>query len=136
MIKSEEKEKYMIYVKPETIKKADDIFKKVGFKCRSDFIDKAIIFYCGYVSSVNFEDYYPEVIVSTVKASLDSFQDRMGSLLFKNAVELDMLMHITAANYELDSDILKRIRGKCVDEVKKLHGRVSLDDAYKYKEGK
>lgn len=133
MVKFKNKEKTTIYIDPEIIKKADENYQKSGFRSRSEFIEKAINFYCGYVSAEKFTDYYPEIIVSTVKASVDCLGDRMGSLLFKIAVELDMLMHITAAGYELDGDILKRIRGRCVDEVKRLHGRISLDDAYRYK---
>ena len=34
------------------------------------------------------------------------------------AVELDMLMHVTAANFRVDEDTLSRLRGKCVKEVK------------------
>ena len=63
------------------------------------------------------------------------FENRISSLLFKNAVELAMMMHITAANFRIDQDTLSRLRGKCVNDVKRLNGRIDFEDAVKYQKG-
>lgn len=104
-------------------------------RSRSEFIEKAIHFYAGYVSAEDCRDYFPEAIVSTVQGSLDSFENRMASLLFKNAVELAMMMHVAAANFRVDEDTLSRLRGKCVNDVKRLNGHITFDDAVKYQKG-
>lgn len=57
------------------------------------------------------------------------------SLLFKLAVELSMMLHVTAANNEIDEDTLSRLRGMCVEEVKRLHGSVSMENAVKFQKG-
>ena len=59
----------------------------------------------------------------------------MASLLFKMAVELSMSLHVTAANSEIDEKTLAKLRGLCVDEVKRIRGAVSFDDAYKFQKG-
>lgn len=53
-----------------------------------------------------------------MQGSLDSLEDRMASLLFKIAVELCMVLHVTAAANQIDEDTLSRLRGLCVEEVK------------------
>ena len=68
-------------------------------------------------------------------APLDGFEDRMASLLFKLAVETAMMLHVTASNNEIDEEILSELRGLCVNEVKRLHGRISLEDALKFQKG-
>ena len=70
-----------------------------------------------------------------MQGTLDTFENRMASLLFKNAVELSMMMHITAANFRIDQDTLSRLRGKCVNDVKRLNGRIDFEDAVKYQKG-
>ncbi len=89
----------------------------------------------GYLTADDGQEYFPNVIVSTVKGSLDSLENRMASLLFKMAVELSMTLHVTAAANQIDADTLSRLRGLCVEEVKRLHGAVRLEDAVKFQNG-
>lgn len=130
-----DKNKFALWAYPETLERVEKLYREDGCKSRSEFIEKAINFYCGYLTAENYREYFPSVIVSTVKGSLDSFENRMASLLFKTAVELSMMLHMTAANYDIDEEMLSRLRGMCVKEVKRLHGTVSLDDAVKFQKG-
>ncbi len=135
VINMADKNKFALWAYPETLERVEKLYREDGCKSRSEFIEKAINFYCGYLTAENYREYFPSVIVSTVKGSLDSFENRMASLLFKTAVELSMMLHITAANYDIDEEMLSRLRGMCVKEVKRLHGTVSLDDAVKFQKG-
>ena len=135
VINMADKNKFALCAYPETLERVEKLYREDGCKSRSEFIEKAINFYCGYLTAENYREYFPSVIVSTVKGSLDSFENRMASLLFKTAVELSMMLHITAANYDIDEEMLSRLRGMCVKEVKRLHGTVSLDDAVKFQKG-
>ena len=110
-------------------------FEADNCKSPSEFIEKAIIFYCGYLASEEYKQYLPNVLVSTMQGSLDSFEDRMATLLFKIAVELCMVLHVTAATNQIDEDTLSRLRGLCVNEVKRLRGSVRLDDAVRFQNG-
>ena len=130
-----DKNKFALWAYPETLERVEKLYREDGCKSRSEFIEKAINFYCGYLTAENYREYFPSVIVSTVKGSLDSFENRMASLLFKTAVELSMMLHMTAANYDIDEEMLSRLRGMCVKEVKRLHGTGSLDDAVKFQKG-
>ena len=131
-----DKNKFAVWIYPETLERVEKLYREDGCKSRSEFIEKAINFYCGYLMAENYREYFPSVIVSTVKGSLDSFENRMASLMFQYAVELTMMMHVTAASFQVDEETLSRLRGKCVNDVKKLNGRINFDDAVKYQKGK
>ncbi len=119
----------------ETVARIEKCYRESGCRSKSDFIDKAVGFYCGYLTAENYRDYFPDVIVSTLKASLESMESRMGSLLFKMAVELAMLENVMAATYDIDESLLQRLRGMCVQDVKAINGRISFEDAVRYQSG-
>lgn len=117
------------------MEKIEKLYRAENVKSRSEFIEKAINFYCGYLTANDGKEYFPQVIVSTLQGTLGAFENRMASLLFKMAVELSMSLHVTAANSEIDEETLAKLRGLCVDEVKRIRGAVSFDDAYKFQKG-
>lgn len=131
----ENKKKFALWIHPSTIEKVDRLYKLDNCRSKSEFIEKAVQFYSGYVTAQDGRDYFPEAIVSTVQGTLDSFENRMASLMFKNAVELAMLMHVSAANFHVNDETLSRLRGKCVSDVKRLNGHITFDDAVKYQKG-
>ena len=136
MVNFSEKAKYTLYIDPAVLKRVDDLYKQDGCKSKSEFIEKAVSFYCGYLTAENYRDYLPKVILSTVQGTLDSFENRMATLLFKMAVELSVLNRVTAATVDVEELNLTRLRGRCVDDVKRINGCISFDQAVKDEENK
>lgn len=130
-----DKRKFALWIHPETLDKVEKNYRNDDCRSKSEFIEKAIMFYTGYLIANDYRGYFPNIIVSTVKGNLDSLESRMASLLFKLAVELSMVLHVTAATNNIDQDSLSRLRGLCVSEVKRLHGSISMEDAVKYQKG-
>ncbi len=130
-----DKTKFPLWTYPETMEKVKRLYREDNCKSRSEFIEKAINFYCGYLTAENYKEYFPSTIVSTVKGTLDGFENRMASLLFKIAVELSMMLHVTAANTDVDAETFSRLKGMCIEEVKRLHGSVSFEEAFKFQKG-
>lgn len=57
-------------------------------------------------------------------------------MLFKLAVELDMMMNVLAAGMEVSEGDLKQLRERCVQEVRQTGGNITFLDAVRYqKEG-
>ena len=56
-------------------------------------------------------------------------------LLFKLAVEQDMVMNMLAAGMEIPDEQLSALRDRCVRDVKKTSGSISLNDAIRYQRG-
>lgn len=46
-----------------------------------------------------------------------------------------MMMNVLAAAMEIPEEQLRELRGRCIQEVKKTHGMISLDDAVEYQNG-
>ncbi len=134
-MEKEKKIRIPLWIYPSVEEKIQKNFEADNCKSPSEFIEKAILFYCGYLASEEYRQYLPNVLVSTMQGSLDSFEDRMATLLFKIAVELSMMLHVTAAANEIDEDTLTQLRGLCVEEVKRLRGSVRLDDAVRFQNG-
>lgn len=75
------KRKFALWVQPDTLKKVEKLYRDDDCKSRSEFIEKAILFYAGYLTANDYRGYFPNVIVSTVKGTLDSLENRGKSAL-------------------------------------------------------
>ena len=136
MEKDSKKVKFGLVLTPETFEKVEQLYKSDNAEFRSEFIERAIIFYCAYLSSENYSDYLPKIVISTIKNTLDGFETRMASLLFKMMVEISVLSRVTAATVDTSELNLPRIRSDCVRDVQRTQGFISLAEAVKEMENK
>lgn len=125
-----------LWLYPDTIKRADELFPKNNCKSRSEFIEKAIIFYSGYITSGENNKFLPSAITSTLAGIVENSENRMARLLFKLAVEMSMMMNVLASNVEIDETLLQKLRGKCINDVKKTIGSITFEKVVKYQKGK
>lgn len=131
----ENKKKFALWMYPETYEKVESLYKEDNCESRSEFIEKAVLFYAGYLTSQNRDGYLPSVVTSTLKAIVAESDNRTSRMLFKIAVELAVLQNVVAATNEIDEVTLNRLRGECVKEVKRLNGSLSFDDAVDWQKG-
>jgi len=129
------KEKFALWVYPETMEKVRKTYKEANCRSQSEFIQEAIEFYWGYLTAKGNTNYLAPMIQLTMKATLNSMEDRLAGLLFKLAVEMAMTMHILASQSEVEEENLHRLRGYCVEEVKRLRGRISFDKTWEKQKG-
>lgn len=129
---AEEKVKFALRLEPETRELVKQLYEQDNCRSQNEFIEKAIRFYAGYLSAANGTDYLAEVLVSMLQGSLQDTENRIARLLFKLSVETSMMMNVLAAGIEINDDELRRLRGKCVNDVKRTNGRLSFDEAVKY----
>ena len=134
-INQTEKRKFALWISRDTIELAKQHYKDDNCSSASEFIEKAILFYLGYLSSQENRDYLAQVIPSTVKGIVDESSNRMGRLLFKMAVEQAVASNILAAVCEVDQQELKRLRGQCVQEIKRTNGMLSFEQALDWQRG-
>ncbi len=125
---------YMI--EQEVVDKLEKHYKDDGSRSKSEFVERAINFYCGYVTAENYREFFPKVVLSTIQGTLDSFENRMATLIFKMAVELSVLNRVTAATVDVEELNLTRLRGRCVEDVKRINGCISFAQAVKDEENK
>ena len=130
MENKEEKRKFALWVRESTLEKVRQWYSSDNCASQSEFIEKAVLFYIGYLAAENAGDYLPKIIVSTLKGIVNESGNRISRILFKLAVELAITMNVVAATCNISREQLDQLRGMCVNQVKKTKGSYSFADAY------
>ena len=131
----EDKKRFALWAKKETLQKIDDWYKKANCLTKSELVEKAVDFYVGYLSSNDNKEYLPHIVLSTLKGIVAESENKQGRVLFKLAVEMAVMMNLMASIQEIDEVDLERLRGECVKEVKRLNGWFSFEDALDWQKG-
>lgn len=127
---AEVKERITAWLYPSTLEVIDKALPRDGSKTRSEFLEKAAQFYAGYVAGEDALAFLPPTLVAGIDKTMSRYENRIASILFKQSVELAM-MQVLAAGMEIDSGELHRLRGRCVEDLKRTKGHVSLADVVK-----
>lgn len=122
--------KFPFWVTPKTMETVKEMYKDDDCRSQSEFIEKAINAYIGYLRADNSPGMLPNYMLSTMKAIVDNSDNRQNRMLFKLAVEMAMMMNILAAHCEIEEKSLSTLRYNCIEEVKRINGMLSFDDAY------
>lgn len=128
------KEKMAVYFQPETIKKIEQEYREDNCASKTEFIEKAVKFYIGYLRQQEEVNYLSPMITETMKAQIKGTEQRLARLIFKVAVELGKLSHMTAAMNDIDDETLKSLHAMCVTEVRKINGIIDYEDAVEYQQ--
>ena len=125
-----------------TVWLSDEAWNQVSLHYREDnctfqneYIEKAILFYSGYLDAQNASAYLPRILSDVLEGQLDALGSRMGRLLFKLAVEQNMTANILASEINAGLDEVEKLRIRCVREVKQINGEIKFEDALKYQKG-
>ena len=121
------KEKFAFYLSPEKKAILERRYREDGSRSLTAFIERAVDFYLDYLSANDAGLFLPTAIKSYVDGRLGQLEIRMASLLYKQAVEQDMVAGILADAYQFSEDDLQRRRAESINNVKKTNGRISLD---------
>lgn len=134
-IMAREKIKFALRIAPETQQLVKELCERDNCQSQNEFIEKAIRFYAGYVSGKEATAYLPPALVAAMRGTVQDSENRIARLLFKLAVEVNMMMNVLAAGMEISDEDLKTLRARSVREVKQTNGRISFKDAIDYQRG-
>ncbi len=123
------KKKFLLWAYPSTLELVKNNYRKDKCKSQSEFIERAIQYYVGRVTADEDMSYLPNAFLSNMKSIVAESDTRISRLLFKIAVELAVTMNVVAATNEIDEIALSRLRGECVNEIKRINGTISFEDA-------
>jgi metal-responsive CopG/Arc/MetJ family transcriptional regulator len=121
-----------IWLSPNIMNSLDDMKSKANCKSRSEFIEQAIKFYSEYNDSMNKGQYLPLSISSAMNGMIKVSEDRISKRLFKNTVELSMIMNVLSATVDIDNDTLKKLRVKCIREINGTNGKLDFEEINRY----
>lgn len=132
MAAPKDKEKFALWLYPETLEKVKELYKEDDCISKSEFIEKAIRFYVGFLTAEDKSNFLPNMFLSNMRGIVAESDTRISRLLFKMSVEMAMMMNLLAFEYQVDPDVLERLRGECVKEVQRLNGRFSFENAVEW----
>ena len=132
---TDEKVKFLMRIDPATDRKVKSAIPLANCRSQNEFVEKALQFYCDYVLSQDCFSVLPPMLVAAIRATVQTSENHICRLMFKLAVEMDMMMNVLAAAMEIPEEQLRELWGRCVQEVKNTHGMISLDDAVEYQNG-
>ena len=121
------KEKFALYLAPEKKALLERRYQEDGSRSLTAFIERAVDFYLDYLSANDVGLFLPTSLKSYVDGRLGQMENRMSSLLYKQAVEQDMVAGILADAYQFSKEDLRRRRAESINNVKTRNGRISLD---------
>ena len=122
-----EKDTLAVYLAPEKKAELESRCHEDGSKSMTEFIRRALDFYLGYLDAQNAGIFLPAAIRSCINGRLGTMENRMASLLFKQAVELDMCERILADSFELNEAYLRRKRAESIESVKRTNGKLRFE---------
>ena len=131
----EAKERIPAWLYPSTLETIDKLVKENNCKSRSDFLETAAQFYAGYLSGQEATAYLPPALVAAMRGTVQDSENRIARLLFKLAVEINMMMNVLAAGMEISDEDLRQLRARAIREVKQTNGRINFKDAIDYQRG-
>lgn len=126
------KEKFPLWAYPETLEEVGEVYEQDNCRSKSEFIEKAVKFYLGYLKQEKNVNYLSPMITSTMEAVVNGCGQRMNRNMFKIAVELGKIAHTLAAANDVDDDTLRELHTKCVDEVRHINGAISFESAVRF----
>ena len=131
---AEEKVRFQMRIDPDTDRTIKAAIPLAHCRSQNEFVEKALRFYCDYLNASDCTAVAP-MYLSAIRGTVQDTENRICRLLFKLAVEQDMVMNVLAAGMEISEDTLHALRGRCVQNVKKTNGSVTLDKAVEYQNG-
>ena len=129
------KTRFALWINEDALKQVQDHYQSDYCKTQSEYIEKAIRFYTGHLHAEHTEQYLPRVLSGTLEGHLSVFADRVAKLMYKQAVELDMVTNLIAAIHNLPSEELDELRKKSVRDVNRTNGTINFDHAMKFQRG-
>ena len=124
-----------LYINQDLLKTCDNAISRTNATSRSDFISNAIEFYIAWLDSKNTTKILTPALESVIGSKILDTEDRIARVLFKQGVELAMLMHVVSAINDITESQLKELRKICVEEVKRNSGKYKFEDAFRFQKG-
>lgn len=124
-----------VYLDDNILKMCDSNIERFDLKNRSELIEKALMYLMASEDSEITANIITPKMESAIRGTVRDSENHISRIIFKLAVETDMMMNIIAATNEIDKNVLRQLRGMCVEDVKRTYGNISFDEAVENQKG-
>ena len=113
----------------EQLRRCDEKSEELGIS-RNRFIRDAVDFYLDWLSRESTEKFLTPALESVFSAKLRDTEERLARILFKMAVEQNVLARIVLQDgeYEYPEEFVEKIRRHAVRHLKETNGTLNLLD--------
>ena len=102
--------------------------KELGYHNPSEFVRDAIDFYVEWTNRESSEKFLTPALESVVRGIVKDSEDRTCRLLFKMAVDMNMLSHLVLQDYRYSDEELRELRRESVRIVSDTNGSIHLGE--------
>lgn len=131
---SDGKIKFPLYLFPETMDIVNMLYQHDNCKSKTEFIEKAVRFYCGYLLNKEHTatEFIAPQLAEITEGIVKGSEQKLSRAMFKIAVELGAVTHMLAALNNIEDETLFKLRQMCTDEVKRINGVINFEKAVRY----
>ena len=119
---------------PETKQKIERWYREDNCRSKNEFIEKAVNCYTDMLAAGE-STMLPRAVQSAIDNRLKLFEDRISSLLYKQAVEIDMMTSLVLQSLNVSEEVLRQERAKSIAAVKKTNGQLRMEQKLRELEG-
>ena len=98
---------------------------------RNEFVRDAVEFYLEWLSRESTEKFLTPALESVISAKLRDTEDRLSRILFKIAVEQNMLAFAYINTTEFDLNYIEEMRRQAINDLKTTNGMLSVEHVLK-----
>ena len=124
-----------LYISDELLDRCDRSVGRDDSRSRSEFVCNAIEFYIASLDKDSVERFLSPSLETVISAKIKDTENRLARVIFKQSVELAMLVHIFAAVSSIDSGGIDGLREMCAKHVSKLSGKYKFEDIVRFQNG-
>lgn len=129
---NQEKNRHTIRLTDEVWEQVKTHYQQDDCSAQNEFVEKALWFYIEHLGMKNTTAYLPEVFSATLEEKLNPIINRMGSLLFKMALEQNMHNHLLTMDLDMNEEDYFGLRECCIQEVEQTNGTISFEEVLGY----
>jgi hypothetical protein len=111
----------------EQLDRCDAKSRELGIS-RNEFVRDAVEFYMEWLSRESTEKFLTPAFESVISAKLRDTEDRLSRILFKIAVEQNMLAQVLIYQGKYTEDSVEEVHRRAVEAVKQTNGTLNATD--------
>lgn len=100
------------YIDQDLLEQVDSLLQTADVKSRNEFLNQALKFYIGYLTSEKIENYMLTTISSVMHSTVRDSENRMDCAMYKLAVETSKLSYVIAYCHGVDEETLRKLQRK------------------------
>ena len=137
-----DKIKFALRMDPKTRDIVDEYYKRDGCSSRTEYIEKAILFYTAHIAAEEHAKFATDIAPSAIDAdqieravdnsigkSFRPFEKNISAMLYRVAVETASMMHLLASGWNVDEKTIQQLRRMSEEHVRNMDGRIFFEDA-------